>query len=166
MGHVFHTKDPDTKPYWTKYSKRLSKSFWLPTKSKLRKSINKVSKITKNTWFSSSIKMYKSSMSNIRPNKRYLTEIKDSDHNLVTKSIKISPTTKQTYTLLQWFGISRLCYNYTIRYLKYNKMESFYSLRKKIYEQLKVLYPYIVYTPFDLAILASFIAFAQIAYGV
>ena len=78
--------------------------------------------------------------------------------NIRTKTLKIIPRKiktrndiiDQTLILHRWFGIARLCYNYTIRYLKSNTIKSFYTLRKTIMNELKEQYPYIENTPFDI----------------
>ena len=63
----------------------------------------------------------------------YSTEIK----TLRCKSYRIYPTLKQQNILMTWMKLYRIVYNKTVLYLRKEKKESFFTLRKIITKQIK-----------------------------
>jgi len=73
------------------------------------------------------------------------------------KTIEKGPAKKRTQLLInqkqiikQWFGVSRICYNYATNIMNGNTKYSFYDLRKIVIEELEELKPFTSTTPYDI----------------
>ncbi len=118
------SKDPDLKPYWDGFCKKINSLLWLPTKDAMQDSELNLS--LNNSWFSTKIDLApKENLSRISLPLSLLTSISshaesmDSEDILrKAKRIRIYPTSEQKRILSQWFGTSRFVYNQTVNFLK------------------------------------------------
>lgn len=63
---------------------------------------------------------------------------------------KVTHQINQKQILNQWFGVSRLCYNYAVNILYESEKYSFYDLRTKVIEELGESKPFTLNTPYDI----------------